>query len=317
MAKISAYTEDTTPDRDAYVVIAIGGANYKVKILNLTTLMGPPQGQADNYKITTSVVTNDLTVALKTLAGADPTAADPIKVRIGNTVQSITAAISTTKTDGTNWCNTGAAETATQDVDFFVYLIQETGANAGTKIGFSRIPFARVMGDFVNTSNSEKYIAGNWVNFNATDEVENIGRFNASLTATATFNWSIPATSIIVSRPIFETRRLTYTPAVTSDTGTITTVGAVAGEYQAIGRNVNFHHSGAITTNGTGATAIRISTPFSFVLTSHVIPGRELTLTGSMLQGLIRAGYILWFNYNNTYPGGTGATVAGGGVAVL
>src|SRR3990172_11934381 len=197
MAKISAYTEDTTPDRDAYVVIAIGGANYKVKILNLTTLMGPPQGQADNYKIT-------------------------------NTVQSITAAISTTKTDGTNWCNTGAAETATQDVDFFVYLIQETGANAGTKIGFSRIPFARVMGDFVNTSNSEKYIAGNWVNFNATDEVENIGRFNASLTATATFNWSIPATSIIVSRPIFETRRLTYTPAVTSDTGTITTVGAVA-----------------------------------------------------------------------------------------
>ena len=31
MAKISAYTEDTTPDRDAYVVIAIGGGGYKVK----------------------------------------------------------------------------------------------------------------------------------------------------------------------------------------------------------------------------------------------------------------------------------------------
>ena len=214
MAKISAYTEDTTPDRDASVVIAIGGANYRVKILNITTLMGPPQGQADNYKITTSVVTNDLTVALKTLAGADPSAADPIKVRIGNTVQTISAALSTTKNDGTNWCNAGGTEMATQDVDFFVYLIQETGANAGTKIGFSRIPSARVMSDFVNTNTNEKYIAGNWVNFNATDVVENIGRFNATLSATATFQWSIPATSIIISRPIFETRWLTWTPTV-------------------------------------------------------------------------------------------------------
>lgn len=214
MAKISAYTEDTTPDREAYVIIAIGGANYKVKIQNITTLMGGPQGSGDNYEITTSVATNDLTVALKTLAGADPSAADPIKVRIGNTVQTITAALSTTKNDGTNWCNAGGSELATKDVDFFVYLIQETGANAGTKIGFSRIPSARVMSDFVNTNTDEKYIAGSWTNFNATDEVENIGRFNATLSATATFQWSLPATSIIISRPIFETRWLIWAPTV-------------------------------------------------------------------------------------------------------
>lgn len=212
-----------------------------------------PQAFGDNYVITPSVATNDLTVALKTVAGADPSAGDPITIRIGNTKRTITAALSVTKNDGTNWCNAGGTELAGKDIDFFVYLIQETGASAGTKIGFSRIPYARTMADFVNTTTNEKYIPGSWTNFNATDEVENIGRFRAQLSATAAHNWSMP-TSVVINRPIDETDWLTWQPAYTS-IGTVTTVVA---KYKLRGYatlEFELRYSGTISGSPTGILA--------------------------------------------------------------
>lgn len=52
-----------------------------------------PQGYMQNGQIQTFAVTNDLIVVIKTLAGNDPSASDPVLVRIGNTVRSITSAL--------------------------------------------------------------------------------------------------------------------------------------------------------------------------------------------------------------------------------
>lgn len=170
-----------------------------------------PQGFGWNYVITPSVATNNLTLAIKTLAGSDPSASDKCVFRIGDTIYTLAAVTSFTKNAGTNWCNAGGAEMAAQPIDFFVYAIGETGASAGLKFGFSRIPWARTMADFVNTSSDEKYIAGNWTNFNSTDKVEVIGRFRAQLSASASFNWSI-ATSAVENKPIFDTGLLNWNP---------------------------------------------------------------------------------------------------------
>lgn len=184
-----------------------------------------PRGFLINGKISTSVATNDLTVAIKTLAGADPSTSDPVYVRIGDTMRSITSALSHTLADGTNWFNSGAASTATLEMDYFVYL----GYNAtdGVVIGFSRIPYARVYGDFSATSTNDKYAAISTItNAASTDEYEVVGRFNAILSATAAFNWSLPATSIVISRPIFNTRVLSFTPSWTNITqGSATNTG--------------------------------------------------------------------------------------------
>lgn len=173
----------------------------------------PVQGGMINGKITTSVASNNLTVAIKTLAGADPSSSDPVYVRIGNTVRSITSALSVTKNAGTNWAAAGSSELATNEIDWFVYL----GYNAtdGVVIGFSRIPCARTYGDFNTTSTNEMYAAISTItNAASTDEYENIGRFNAVLSAGAGYTWSIPATSIVINRPIFETRWLTWVPTI-------------------------------------------------------------------------------------------------------
>lgn len=96
-------------------------------------------------------------MALKTLAGNDPSSSDPINVRIGDTNYTVTAALNITVNAGTNWCNAGSLVLAGQEVDYFVYL----GYNAtdGVTIGFSRIPYGRVYYDFSTTSTNEKYAA--------------------------------------------------------------------------------------------------------------------------------------------------------------
>lgn len=168
------------------------------------------------YIITPSVATNDLTVAIKYIDGNDPTSTNKLTFRVGNTEYDLTAAMSFTKNDGTNWCNAGAAELGGKNMQFFLYAIGETGASAGLKFGYSRIPYAKTMADFVNTTTSEKYIAGNWTNFNGTDAVTNIGRFQAQLSLVATsYLWSIP-TANVVNYPIYETDLLTWSPTWTN-----------------------------------------------------------------------------------------------------
>lgn len=52
-----------------------------------------------------------------------------------------------------------------------------------------------------------------------------------------------------------------YTPTVTSNTGTITTLGAVSGRSKTIGKTVFFQVVANITTNGTGATYLNFTLP--------------------------------------------------------
>lgn len=163
------------------------------------------------YKLTTAISSNDLVLSLKDPYGDDFSAINVLRIQLYDTVVEINSALSVTKADATNWANLGSTELATQEVDLFAYLILETGASAGVKLGWSRIPYGTVVGDFSSTTTNEKYLAGP-TNYNATDKVQNIGRFNAVLSAGAGYTWSLPATSVIVNTLILSTRWLDWTP---------------------------------------------------------------------------------------------------------
>lgn len=168
-----------------------------------------PQGFLINGKI---VVTDaaGITVAIKTLAGTDPSATDPVYVRIGNTVRTISAALSVSKADGTNWCNAGSAELATKEIDYFAYLGYNT--TDGVVIGFSRYPGANSYDDFSVTTTNEKYCAiSTTTNAAATDYYEVIGRFAATLSGGAGYTWSVPTFTAknLIQRPIYENRSTT------------------------------------------------------------------------------------------------------------
>lgn len=223
MPKISQLTQDTAPTTtDSFPIYDPESNNTRrVTLGDLANLIGLnlpiefcPEGHLINGKIQTSVASNNITVSVKTLAGNDPSASDPVFIRINNTIRTITAALSVTKNAGTNWFGSGGSMFATLEVDYFVYFIWNTNDSAVT-IGFARIPYGRLYSDFSSTTTNEKYLAYSGSAPASSDEVTVGGRFNAVLSATASFNWSIPSTSIIIQKPIYYSRWLRYIPTWT------------------------------------------------------------------------------------------------------
>ena len=258
----------------------------EVRIVNpaeeFDAIYQPPRGYLINGKI--SVLDSaGITVAIKTLADADPSESDPVFVRIGDSVQTVITPLSVSKADGTNWFNAGSAELATKEIDYFVYL----GYNAtdGVTIGFSRIPGANQYSDCSATTTNEKYCAISTItNAASTDYYENVGRFAATLSAGAGYTWSVPTftASNLIQKPIYETRWLDWVPTVTVSAGTVPTYTAVyTNRYRTTLAGFEYKMNWINTAGGTaGAGANPILFTFPFVDAGYSA-NRSITGSGS------------------------------------
>jgi len=228
-----------------------------------------PEGTMLNGRILPTVATNNLTLSLKTFAGTDPSSTDPVYVTIGGVVRTITSALSVTKNAGTSWFNSGAVELATKEIDYFAYL----GYNStdGVVLGFSRIPYARIYSDFNTTTTDERYCAISTITTAAAgDNYVVIGRFAATLSGTASFNWSVPTfTGInLVQYPIFETRVLNYVSQLTWTAGTAPTGGTgLVYSYKLKRDSCWIKGQGYTMTAGVTVTQLSATLPFSAILT--------------------------------------------------
>ncbi|MGA1047901.1 MAG: hypothetical protein ACO3UU_07810, partial [Minisyncoccia bacterium] len=135
-----------------------------------------------NGKIVPSVASNNLTLAIKTLADTDPSATNPVGIWIGNTLRWITSALSTSFNAGFNAFNSGSSELATKEIDYFVYIGRLT-SSGNLELGFARIPYARLGSDFSTSGANERYARFGLSATSPADfsEVVNIGRFAATL----------------------------------------------------------------------------------------------------------------------------------------
>lgn len=96
-----------------------------------------------------------------------------------------------------------------------------------------------------------------------------------------------------------------WTPTVTAQIGSFTTLGAVSARYRRSGRIVRFDVDIAITTNGTAAGDVRFTLPFAS--TNGRGYGRETNVTGLGLAVTIDGGVgIITISHTNAYPGGNG-----------
>lgn len=81
----------------------------------------------------------------------------------------------------------------------------------------------------------------------------------------------------------------TWTPTVTSSSGTFTTTSAT-GTYTRVGRLISFSLEITITTVGTASGAVLATLPFTPAVANCVAMGRERNNTGFSLQGTISNG---------------------------
>jgi hypothetical protein len=102
----------------------------------------------------------------------------------------------------------------------------------------------------------------------------------------------------------------TWTPVVTSQTGTITSYTVQTASYTKTGRSVTVTCEFTITNNGTGATFVNVAgLPFTSGSAYRGAGcGREFGVAGSQLQIQLNASSttMIVFQYNNLYPGVTG-----------
>lgn len=104
-----------------------------------------------------------------------------------------------------------------------------------------------------------------------------------------------------------------FTPAVSSATGAITTLGLNQGRYKLVGNTVHVEYDITITTIGTAAGDIRFTLPFGSAVYNFIGAGRETASTGKMHSVTIEASanYCFMNNYDGTFVGFSGARLVG------
>jgi hypothetical protein len=256
-----------------------------------------PEGTMINGRILPSVDgSGKLTVALKTLAGNDPSSTDPVYIMIGGVVRSITSALSITISTGTNRGNAGSAELATKEIDWFVYLNWYVTGSV-VQLQVSRIPNGKVSTDFTYTGTGEKDAYGG--NVGAGDVFVNIGRFAVTLSAGAGYTWSVPTFTAdnLIQKPIYTTRDNSISPVISSHGGAITAATiSITANYQIINNRCIYTGVITLTNIGSGSpTGITFLTlPFApKVALREVGSSMEVSATGYYGSSIIDAGNLL------------------------
>lgn len=101
---------------------------------------------------------------------------------------------------------------------------------------------------------------------------------------------------------------VTWTPTVTAQTGSITTLGTVVAKYVKKGKTVQGLIRIPITTNGTGATSLIFTTPNTMV-TFAGCNGIENATNKTIGGKLDTTTQIKLYFYDGTYPGANGNTI--------
>lgn len=145
----------------------------------LTTTSYAPEGFLINGRISVSVASNNLTVAIKGMDGNDPSGSNVVRARLDNVTREITSALSVTLNSGTDWFNLGASGHSAKPVYFYVSLLWNS---SGSDV---RLAFHRVMKDYTcalysSTANTEVYLAATGA-FSSSDKIYPIGMIYATL----------------------------------------------------------------------------------------------------------------------------------------
>jgi hypothetical protein len=102
-----------------------------------------------------------------------------------------------------------------------------------------------------------------------------------------------------------------YTPTVTASSGSFTTV-SVSGKYKRVGKLCFVQQQIDITTNGTAASAVVTTLPFTGATgVNYQGVYRENAATGFGGQIQINGSSAVYRKNDNTYPGGTGYSMTG------
>lgn len=213
--------------------------------------VAPTDGMV-NGQISASVTSNDLTITLLTLAGATPSAGDPVYATINGITHTITYAVTLTKNEGTNYGSAGDMG----DRNWYVYLGYDTGTST-VIITASQIPYANYAGTFSTTATSYKTTLN--TDIDGVEAVVNVGMIRATLGAGAPYQWYMGGTSLAyVRQGQFMSSDYPQYFKTSGATGFAASIPVIAIRYWIVGKmivyNIDQDDFSGGTSNATGFT---------------------------------------------------------------
>ena len=230
-----------------YIVEGIGGTPAEGYITFQDLQRQALGSRLFNGIITTSVASNNLTVAIKTAAGTDPSSDNPVTALIGGNYYQITAALSITLNAGTNYWGNGDGYPKW----YFVYL----SYNSGVILGVAQMPYFTVSAHYNNTNTSPIYLARST---GTPAAVENIGMFLATLGTGASYNWSVDSTAVYQG-PCYSTPSMTW--GATPSSITVGTGGVSVGYYHIADKYQHFRYFITLGSSGFSVSSSTIALP--------------------------------------------------------
>ena len=230
-----------------YIVEGIGGTPAEGYITFQDLQRQALGSRLFNGIITTSVASNNLTVAIKTAAGTDPSSDNPVTALIGGNYYQITASLSITLNAGTNYWGNGDGYAKY----YFVYL----SYNSGVILGVAQMPYFTVSAHYNNTNTSPIYLARSTGTPSA---VENIGMFKATLGTGASYNWSVDSTAVYQG-PCYSTPSMTW--GATPSSITVGTGGVSVGYYHIADKYQHFRYFITLGSSGFSVSSSTIALP--------------------------------------------------------
>jgi hypothetical protein len=116
-------------------------------------------------------------------------------------------------------------------------------------------------------------------------------------------NMIFPGPQKITSIIPIEKPWTTWSPTITSITGSLTTVTTNQARYRRLGNICDIYLRLTIDTNGSGATGIRFTIPINSIRAT-ILYG--IDSAGFLLQAVGQTTYFDLYKFDNAYPGATG-----------
>lgn len=231
------FTPENVANKDTNTALWSSNTAYPSQLAVKTyvdTLWVSLDARTFNYQLQTSVATGDITITLLNYLGTTPSSTTPVRIWVGNTLNTITTAQTLTITNGGFYMfNANSPEFLNQAIDYFVYRWDGTG------LCVSRYPRYTNFAQESVVANGEWYIANGW-GF-TTQNLQNIGRFTATYVSVGT-GWSAGSSTLTINQPIYNTRDLTYVPTLFGTGGSIGTfaTSTYSGIYRIESNKVSF-----------------------------------------------------------------------------
>ena len=255
------------------------------------------------YKIAPTVATNHLTLTLTHMDGTTPSTSRPLWFKIGDAWRAVTGALSVTVNAAVNTFNAGSAELATKEIDYFSY-VSWRAASSAVVLGYSRIPYACLYSEFSGTATEEKYAAFSTAPA-STDNVINIGRFAATLSAGAGYTWTVPTFTgaNLIQSPCYESRILSWAPQHSRSGGAYTNLPMINfAVYHLHGKSMGvFEKHTQHATPGSSGTQ-RVTLPFTNPLSVSSLLDATNNAAATLFSGfyITATNYVDFYKYDGT-----------------